>query len=651
MTPLSIASALLAQGVACVPCHHYDHPTDPKAAKVKWQPYQSTLPTPDDLARWFKGDSSLALIAGAVTCLDLDTKHAPLGFLADWHTAVEAAGLAPLLTRLVQQETPSGGRHYLFRCPESVRNLKLAEVMDGTKRQTLIETRGQGGYFLIAPSKAYRLTAGDLAAIPEITVEERDDLFDIARSFNEATKPAKGGLNPASPAGGAMPGEDYATRADIPALLASHGWQQVGQTCYFTRPGKGRGISASWNRNGNGHLVVFTSNAYPFEPSTNYTAFGVFATLEHGGNYAEAARALRKSGFGDKASSHTYQHTQGEEGMPGPEHRPTGRELPAILSWDEEEGMELPRPPELIQGVLYQGAKLLFAGPSKSRKTWALSDLAVSVASGHPWLGWPTLACPVLYLNLELQHFAFRERRQAIQRVKCASYGSIPLFSWNLRGYGVSLAEIHRQTLAFIAQEQVKLVVVDPVYKLATDGAENSAEDVGKLLNAFEMFAREADVAIAMAHHFGKGDKSQSKSIDRASGSGVWARDPDTIITLNPGKDDDDTMTVETTFRNFPGRPPFRVRWDHPVWVRADEDVTAPASAPSEPKSKGRPAKLTAEQLRIVLKGIPGGIVTNRNIAQVAAICGSSNSTVWDRWSQIRESVEKQIVEDNNSLD
>ncbi|MBE7504305.1 MAG: AAA family ATPase [Verrucomicrobiales bacterium] len=113
--------------------------------------------------------------------------------------------------------------------------------------------------------------------------------------------------------------------------------------------------------------------------------------------------------------------------------------LPPILSLDQEEAADWPTPEEIVQGILYRGAKGMIAGPSKSRKTYILTDLAISVAAGVPWLGFPTTKCPVLYVNIELQSFAFRDRRRAIAQIKLTRQDGLPLWSWHLRGYGVSL--------------------------------------------------------------------------------------------------------------------------------------------------------------------------------------------------------------------
>jgi len=130
MTPTQeTAAALLAQGVASIPTHHADaHPGLAKRPLIsEWRQYQTGLPTAADLSKWFAFDCSLAIIAGGVTCLDLDTKNAAPGWIRTWDAYLAESGLDLLFSRLVCQTTPSGGRHYVWKCPHRVRNLKLAE--------------------------------------------------------------------------------------------------------------------------------------------------------------------------------------------------------------------------------------------------------------------------------------------------------------------------------------------------------------------------------------------------------------------------------------------------------------------------------------------------------------------------------------------
>jgi hypothetical protein len=64
--------------------------------------------------------------------------------------------------------------------------------------------------------------------------------------------------------------------------------------------------------------------------------------------------------------------------------------LPEILSLRQLVETAPPPPPEIIEGVLHQGCKMIRGGTSN--KSWCLLDLAVSVASGSDWWGSGTTA-------------------------------------------------------------------------------------------------------------------------------------------------------------------------------------------------------------------------------------------------------------------
>lgn len=289
---LSTALSLLAAGVACIPCKRDKRPT------IKWAEFQHRLPTEAELKSFFPDDgNSIAAIANNVFCLDFDEKYRR-GILAEYAKRAEEVGLDELLGRLILQQTPSGGYHLVFRCDFGVEvgNLKLACKAN---REVMIETRGAGGYFLIAPSEGYTLIRGDWAAIPEVTEEERDALISLARSFDEtAPKEATAPTPPPSSSlavDGVTPGDDYDARADIPELLRAHGWTHASGK-YWTRPGKTRGISASWDVIPR-RLWVFSTST-EFEPQHVYRPWHVFAILCHAGDFKAAARELRKLGYG-----------------------------------------------------------------------------------------------------------------------------------------------------------------------------------------------------------------------------------------------------------------------------------------------------------------------------------------------------------------
>lgn len=299
MSALETALILHSHGVACIPTDCNKVPTI-----GAWAPYQESLPTEDVLQGFFRSGGNIAVVAGQIQCIDIDSKHR-FGLEDDYFVALKAFGCEELLSKVVVQETPTGGYHLIFRCKGELRNMKLAKTRprkkeDGSiEAQTLIETRGKGGYFLIAPSAGYSLVHGDWSDIPELTVDERDALLEVARTFDEQGKEAR---QPALDE--TKPGDAYDAVAEfrIPALLEKHGWKPCGHdNRYWTRPGKKNGVSASWGVVP-GRFWCFTTSSV-FESEHVYRPWHVYALLEHGGDFAAAARELGRQGYGAPAKS------------------------------------------------------------------------------------------------------------------------------------------------------------------------------------------------------------------------------------------------------------------------------------------------------------------------------------------------------------
>jgi hypothetical protein len=222
----------------------------------------------------------------------------------------------------------------------------------------------------------------------------------------------------------------------------------------------------------------------------------------------------------------------------------------------------------LIAGILHQGEKLIIGGSSKTNKTWSSVALAVSVTTGTAWWGFPTTKSKVLYINFELPPFFMAERIRKVWKAK-GGVGKIRnLDVGNLRGHACSSSSLVRALRERIKAGDYALIIIDPIYKCLGDGDENSAGDIAKLCNRFERLAVETGAAIMFAAHFSKGNQAAKSAIDRIGGSGVWARDADTIMTITQ-HEDDDVYVVETTVRNFPAVPPVGVRWQYPKLRKA----------------------------------------------------------------------------------
>lgn len=187
--------------------------------------------------------------------------------------------------------------------------------------------------------------------------------------------------------------------------------------------------------------------------------------------------------------------------------------------------------PPLIDGVLRQGHKLLLAGPSKAGKSFALIELCIAIAEGIPWLG--RFSCAqgrVLYVNLELDRASCLHRFADVYAalgVPPAGIGNIDV--WNLRGASVPMDKLTPKLIRRARRKNYTAVVLDPIYKVIT-GDENSADQMARFCNQFDLVCRELGCAVIYCHHHSKGLQGQKRSMDRASGSGVFARDPDAML-------------------------------------------------------------------------------------------------------------------------
>lgn len=338
---LETARQYRAAGLSCfaIKTDGSKSPTGP------WSVYQDRLPTSAELETMFGGNRVGIAIAGGKGSGNLEILDNDDPALVEPFEAM-VNDLAPgLLGRLPTVKTPrdGGGRHYYYRhtgAPEG--NLKLAQseprpqfekltgepIIDHkTGKQkiapdTLIETRGHGGYVL-APGcpgachptgRTYEHVSGPaLVDVPTISEDERNVLLTVAKTFNRfvdepTAAPTTGTTS------GVSPGDDFASKTEWADIITPHGWQRVsarGEIISWRRPGKTNGISATTglrSKNGVELLCVFSSNAHPFDvPSGrtcgSYCKFAAYALLNHAGDFKAAAKELARQGFGERGQT------------------------------------------------------------------------------------------------------------------------------------------------------------------------------------------------------------------------------------------------------------------------------------------------------------------------------------------------------------
>ncbi len=201
--------------------------------------------------------------------------------------------------------------------------------------------------------------------------------------------------------------------------------------------------------------------------------------------------------------------------------------------------------PPLIDGVLRQGHKLLLAGPSKAGKSFSLIELSIAIAEGRRWINWYCAQGRVLYVNLEL------DRASCLHRFKDVyeALGWMPknlsnIDIWNLRGKSVPMDKLAPKLIRRASKKGYIAVIIDPIYKVIT-GDENSADQMAHFCNQFDLVCTELGTAVIYCHHHSKGSQGSKRSMDRASGSGVFARDPDALLDLIELETTDALMSQE----------------------------------------------------------------------------------------------------------
>ena len=241
--------------------------------------------------------------------------------------------------------------------------------------------------------------------------------------------------------------------------------------------------------------------------------------------------------------------------------------------------------PVLIEVLLKQGSKMVLGGGSKSFKTWTLLNLGLSVTYGKPFWGHEVKQGRVLYVDLELDEEDLHYRKTWIIRAM-GIRESIPgkfdilplrgkLSQWRKQSkrQGVPVDPFEKIVDQVKASGiQYSLIILDPLYKFLGGRNKNDAGDMADLFADIECLSDETGAAVVVGAHFSKGNQALKEAIDRISGSGVFARDPDSIMVMTEldEKQGDFTFQVEARLRKFKPLKKFAVRWEEPLMVRDD---------------------------------------------------------------------------------
>ena len=250
--------------------------------------------------------------------------------------------------------------------------------------------------------------------------------------------------------------------------------------------------------------------------------------------------------------------------------------LPDVVSLSEYDG-KVPDPPaEIIEGVLRKGHKALISGSSKSGKSFLLMELCVAFATGTEWLGIKCKKGKVLYVNLEIDENSCLKRFETIAKARGFRLKDLSLIKvWNLRGCSMPLDKMVPKLIRKMQGQEYMAFILDPIYKVIT-GDENTASEMGFFCNQFDTICRETGASAIYCHHHSKGAQGSKKAMDRASGSGVFARDPDALLDVieleltgdlkdNVAEEGATAWRLETNLREFRNIVPINFWFEYPL--------------------------------------------------------------------------------------
>lgn len=260
-------------------------------------------------------------------------------------------------------------------------------------------------------------------------------------------------------------------------------------------------------------------------------------------------------------------------------------ELPKLTYLADALKQPIVLPEELIEGVLRVGHKMIITGSSKAGKSFLLMELALAISGGRKWLKFNCKKGKVLYVNLEIDPMSCINRFKAIideKKVPITDADNITI--WNLRGNALPLDKLVPKLIRRVQNQGYSAVIIDPIYKVIT-GDENNASEMGRFCNQFDVICSKLGCSAIYCHHHSKGTQGQKNMMDRGSGSGVFARDPDAIIDLTElelspefvlknGRNEFSTgWQIEGTLREFQGFKPLKVWFDYPIHRLDDTGV------------------------------------------------------------------------------
>ena len=275
-----------------------------KRATFKWETFQRIPLEITECDRVFSDAWGLAIISGAVSggfeVIDFDAHNKDIDSIFNQFMSDEGVAFIMSRNKPPIERSPRGGYHIIYRyeADSFEGNRKLANWADG---ESMIETRGEGGYTVVFPSPNYTMISGSILSIPSLTLDQRNYLVNFAKTFNLQTHhPINSSTHqPINQESTNFHNTDpisyfnWNCQSYAKKLLEDKGWNKLytdekEAIEYWQRPGKeGKEHSATWGKKYNS-LYVFSSSATPFKNECYYSPFQILVLLRFNDSYLQA---------------------------------------------------------------------------------------------------------------------------------------------------------------------------------------------------------------------------------------------------------------------------------------------------------------------------------------------------------------------------
>lgn len=304
----------LTSGISIIPVEKSKKPFG------AWTSFQKKIISPELLAEKLKHEKVFGIgavcgsVSGNLECLDFDLKYhkEPKKIMTLVFKELKSVLGDEIFKKLFVQKTRSGGYHIVYRCESKVEGNQKLAFNNQENPEAFIETRGEGGQFLVYPTEGYEKTQGSLTDLPILTGVQRDNIIAFTKSLCEKEKAPvetkgipikdieknKESLLKKAPEN---IWEAYNQSYQILKDLETVGWKvtkEEADRVYVLRPDSESEHSGYMYKDTH-FFYLWTNNAYPLQPQKCYNPSTILGQYIFKGNWHEAANYLKGIGFKD----------------------------------------------------------------------------------------------------------------------------------------------------------------------------------------------------------------------------------------------------------------------------------------------------------------------------------------------------------------